>query len=54
MRETTKTIKRKLVVKPKVKSLCEVETYRSIKDGEVKLTAVEKKKAELLTKALGE
>ncbi len=49
---TTNPTKRNPIAKPKTNPSREVETYRSIKDGEVKLTAKEKKMAELVRKAI--
>jgi hypothetical protein len=53
MTGTTKTMKRKPTrVKLTAKANPPKETYRALKDSEVILTPIEKKKAELLTKAL--
>ena len=50
--ETTKTVRRKPIAKAKVNPPREVETYRSLRDEEVKLTAEEKRMAELVAKAI--
>jgi hypothetical protein len=52
MKEVTKTVRKKPTVKKKVSPQNDVETYRSLKDGEVKLTAKEKRMAELVSKAI--
>lgn len=51
MKEITKTVRKKPTTK-KANPPREIETYRSLKDGEVKLTAAEKRMAELVSKAI--